>query len=187
MIEKHRAQLRALSDEDLDVVAEVTGCAGEPLLVEALEERGLVQADVVYALLRAEHPRAPAALGRLVNLVRETFARPWPRPLPAPPPRVADPDDRWVAGLGRQEGAPRGTYRWLQLPAGAAGRWRDRDRARPRSVRVRLGMTVRELVAAGVPREEVEAARRAGRLRLSTERRPPGRGVPVREHEEART
>lgn len=58
MIEKHRAVLRALGDEDIGLIAAALGLGEEePLLIEAVEARGLAQADVVMALLRARDQR----------------------------------------------------------------------------------------------------------------------------------
>lgn len=172
MIEKHRAVLRALGDEDVDLIAGVMGIEDE-LLVEAVEARGLCQADVVMALLRArdglprgETPR-PALedlLVRLARLHRALVERPWPRPWPAQAARLAHVEDHWVAWVreGHVRLGPRGSRWWRADAEVTPGRTR---------VRVRVGMTVAQLEGLGVPRAEVRAAERAGVLRLSAEAR----------------
>src|SRR5271166_2402095 len=114
MIEKHRAVLRALDDDELELIDEALRLVGEPFVIEAIEARGLCQADVVMGLLRyrdfmatlwrgalsgAEEAVRPVTdlLAKLARLHRAPVERPWPRPLPAPPARLTDPAQHWVA------------------------------------------------------------------------------------------
>lgn len=171
MIEKHRECLRALSDEDVELVAEALRVT-EPLLIEAVEARGMCQADVVMELLHyrdflrvlwagaAEAARTAALapitglLAHLARLHRTPVERPWPRPYPPHPPVLADPGQHWVAWV--REG-----HIWLG-PKGS--RW-SKDRVR---TRLRVGQTVAQLEAAGVTRAELRAAEHAGKLRISS-------------------
>lgn len=172
MIAKHRAQLRALDDDSCELVAHLLGVAAEPLLIEALEARGLCQADVVMALLHPP-PDAPAALvartlGTLVRLVRA--AAPAVRPLPRVV-RLEDPDEWWVCAASRNLRLPvtapsDGSLRDPRRPMNGHAYWRDRNRMRTATIRVRIGLTVRQLLLAGVARSEIDGARRTGRLRL---------------------
>jgi hypothetical protein len=172
VIEKHRAQLRALDDDSCELVARLLGVATEPLLIEALEARGLCQADVVMALLHPP-PDAPVALvartlGTLVQLVRA--AAPAVKPLPRVA-RLEDPDEWWVCAASRNLRLPvtapsDGSLRDPRRPMNGHAYWRDRNRVRTASIRVYIGLTVRALLLAGVARADVDAARRAGRLRL---------------------
>lgn len=167
MIEKHRAQLRALDDEATSLIADLLSIPpDEPLLVPALEARDLCQADVVMALLRAppgqQSLSASLVLGKLTHLIKHQCERPWPRPLPKTP-QITDPDEWWVASRKRDL--------WLER-VGDFGKWADRRRKKTRSLRVQLGMTVRGMLAAGVARAAISDARRRGLLRLSSTPRP---------------
>ncbi len=171
MIEKHRAVLRALGDEDIGLIAAALGLGEEePLLIEAVEARGLAQADVVMALLRARDQRPSNCepsqledlLKRLARLHRAPGERPWPRPYPPGHPRVVDLGDHWVAWVreGYVRLGQRGSRWWLPNAEVTPGRCR---------VRIRVGQTVAQLEGLGVTRAELRAAARAGVLRLSAE------------------
>ena len=129
MIEKHRACLRALSDDALDTVAEVTKINGSIFVIDALEARGMVQADVVMALLaargRGKTPRATAALAELTRLHIVPSPHPWPKPLPPVTPSSV----LAVTNMKRN----------LRLP-----------RPNKEALRVRLGMTQAEIIRTGV-------------------------------------
>jgi hypothetical protein len=171
MLEKHRAQLRALDDAATALIANLLKIPpDEPLLIPALEARGLCQADVVMALLRAP-PGPPSiaastVLGQLVHLVRQPCEHPWPRPMPKGPERLLDPDEWWVKWRKRN----------LWLPCvgdfGVRGdknhKWKS-TRSRTKSVRITMGVTVRELLGFGVSRETIIQAKRKGLLKFSSE------------------
>lgn len=137
MIEKHRERLRALPDEALELIADRMNLNGSPLVIEALEQRQLGQADVIFALL--PDPGARDVVATLCRVVVHEVERPWPRPLPRRHP---------PAGPYRIVAAAR----HLRLPVAAGGR-----------LRVRLGMTLDEVVSAGVLTSAVWEAVR-GRL-----------------------
>jgi hypothetical protein len=156
MIESHRQRLRALSDEALARVAELMDIPPADFVIDALDARGLCQADVVMALLRAGCSDYVAELARVTV---KHFARPWPRPMPQPAAKLP-PDQRWVAWHARD----------LALGACRPGiaLW---DREEPAQVRIACGMTVDEMVAAGVTRAQITSAVRGGHLRMSGEPR----------------
>lgn len=149
MIEKHRACLRALSDDSLDVVVEVTQCGGV-FVIDALEERNMVQADVVMALLaartRGDSPRATAALQELTRLHVVKPVHPWPKPLPpVPPPRT-----EVITAMKRN-------LRLKRIHP-------DHGNERTEALRVRLGMTRKDLLQAGVCPEDITVAARLGQI-----------------------
>jgi hypothetical protein len=128
MIEKHRACLRALSDDALDTVAEITHI-NSVFVIDALEAKDMIQADVVMALLaartRGETPRATVALQELTRLHVVKPVHPWPKPLPPVAPR--------------QEPVVTTMKRNLRL-----------KRVGQDALRVRLGMTRASIIHAGV-------------------------------------
>lgn len=125
-------------------------------VIDHIESRGLCQADVVMALLRAG---ASNYVQELARLTVSHFARPWPRPLPHAPAKLP-PGQWWVAWHTRD----------LALGACRQGvPLADRDE--PPQVRVRCGMTVDEMVALGVTRTQLTETVRSGSLRMSGEPR----------------
>lgn len=154
MIPSHRERLRALSDDALERVAEVMDVPPAEFVIDVIDARGLCQADVVMALLRAGATNYVAELARLTV---SRFARPWPRPLPHTAPRLP-PGLWWVAWHARD------------LALGACRQGVPlADREEPPQVRVRCGMTVDEMVALGVTRAQLTGAVRSGSLRMSGE------------------
>jgi hypothetical protein len=138
MIEKHRACLRALSDDALDTVAEVMQIT-TVFVIDALETQDMVQADVVMALLAARSPRATAAIAELTRLHVIPPVHPWPKPLPpVPPPRT-----EVITAMKRN----------LRLPR------QGKD-----ALRVRLGMTRRDVLRLGVCPADITQAARLGQI-----------------------
>lgn len=156
MIPSHRQRLRALSDDALTRVAELMDIPPTDFVIDALSDRGLCQADVVMSLLRAGCTEYVSELARVTV---SHFQRPWPRPLPIVP-RGLPPGQRWVAWHARD----------LALGACRPGiaLW---DREEPSQVRIRCGMTVDEMIAAGVAQAQIASAVRGGNLRMSGEPR----------------
>jgi len=171
MIEKHRAQLRALDDAATALIANLLNIPpDEPFLVPALEARDLCQADVVMALLRAPpgppSVAASAALGQLVHLVRQPCERPWPRPMPKGPEHLLDPDEWWVKWRKRDLWLPCEGDFGVREDKGR--KWKS-PRPRTKSIRVTMGMTVRDLLGFGVARETIIQAKRKGLVKFSSE------------------
>lgn len=156
MIASHRERLRALSDEALERVVEIFDLPRDEYAIDALAARGLCQADVVFALLRAGCADYVAQLA-CVTVARAE--RPWPRPLPRRAPRLP-PGEWWVAWHERDLAL--GACR-PGVPVG--------DRDEPPQVRVRCGMTVDEMVGLGVTRAQLTGAVRGARMRMSGEPR----------------
>jgi hypothetical protein len=146
MIPKHRAQMCALNDQALETIATVMDLGeDEVLIVDALEERGLDQADVVLGLLKANALDTVKELTHFTHLPARQ-----PMPMPALPPR----GEPWIAWVARGHGA---------MGATKPGRW-HRGKGR---MRVRQGMKVVEVLAAGVSSKELHAAIRAGWVKIS--------------------
>jgi hypothetical protein len=171
MIEKHRTQLRALDDAATTLIADLLNVPpDEPLLVPALEARGLCQADVVMALLRAP-PGPPSVhaslvLGQLVHLVRQPCERPWPRPLPKGPEQLLDPDEWWVKWRKRDLWLPcEGDF---GVRPDNCHKWKS-PRLRTKSIRITIGMSVRDLISKGVARETIIQAKRESLVKFSSE------------------
>ena len=153
MIEKHRACLRALTDDALDTVAEAMRITSV-FVIDALETKDMVQADVVMALLSARNsPRVTAALQELTRLHVVKPVHPWPKPLPPVVPR--------------QEPVVTDMKRNLRLP-----------RLGKDALRVRLGMTRAEIIRSGVGMADLadavtEGWIKWGQPKYSTPQQPP--------------
>lgn len=157
MIEKHKECLRALSDEAITLISELLRLQEAPLLVEAMEARGLSQADLVLRLLHAPGPEPRAIVAQLAHL----HVAPPLHCLPQPhhPPR-GEPWVEWVS-----EG-----HRQLPGPPVAGRGFRDGRRR----VTIQVGDTLQELEGRGVTPAEVRAAARQGWLRITTRPRKLG-------------
>jgi hypothetical protein len=157
MIPSHRERLRALSDDALTKVAELMDVPPTEFVIDALESRGLCQADVVMALLRAG---CSDYVRELATLTKLFLPQPWPRPLPRAPARLP-PGQWWVE------------WHEHDLTLGGEGRkcCNGSGVAKQNKFRVRCGMTVEEMSAAGATRSELTGAVRGGRLRMSGELR----------------
>lgn len=143
MIEKHKARLRVLADDDVSVVAGLFRVgADEPYLIDALECRNASLADVVIALVRAGERRLAASFCPIKT-------GPPPVITPKPYPQIR----RVASYVARM-------YPDLRLP-----------RADQTALRVRLGMTLEQIITSGVAVSAIMAERRAGRLAFSTEPR----------------
>ena len=135
MIEAHKARLRALTDQELELVAQAVNSHSELLTDDVVN-----QADIVLALLKTATAEARTIIGKLTRFNTLPAVHPWPKPLPQ---------------TKRHPRSVRYMKRNLRLP-----------RANQECLRVRMGMTLREVLEAGVSVCDVMAASRNGLVRF---------------------